>query len=104
LVQLRDAVLTLLLFSGPAFSQVPTWSYNPTSRTTRSFYTYAGSGTTPPCAEGVRRVILTRPVNVTASALRQLRVLAANFLENAGHPSNNRPVMPLNGRTVLHVR
>jgi carbonic anhydrase len=71
---------------------------------TRSYYTYDGSGSTPPCAEGVRRIVLAKPVSVTPAVIRQLRSLAGGFIENGGFQNNNRPVTPLNGRNVLVVR
>jgi carbonic anhydrase len=71
---------------------------------TQAFYAYNGSGSTPPCAEGVRRIVFTQAVNVTPNVIKQLHSLAGGFVENAGYPNNNRPITPANGRSVLIVR
>ena len=56
------------------------------------YYTYPGSLTTPPCSEIVTWLVLKEPV---VASQEQLDALAAIMKEN------NRPVQPLNGRTVL---
>lgn len=65
------------------------------------FYVYAGSLTTPPCTEGVRWFVMTTPVAVTSSFIQQLHAITAQFPGHNGYPNNNRPVRPLNGRTVI---
>ena len=60
----------------------------PAKRTT---YRYDGSLTTPPCSEGVKWIIMTTPVQVSAERI-------ANF--RAVMHSNNRPVQKLYGRSV----
>lgn len=57
-----------------------------------SYYLYEGSLTTPPCTEGVRWVVLERPVAVSSNQIRQ-------FVDLFGPTA--RPVQPLNGREVL---
>jgi carbonic anhydrase len=57
----------------------------------RRYWEFEGSLTTPPCSEGVRWMVLTQPVLVSADAIRNLRRL---------YPANARPVQPLNGRVV----
>lgn len=57
----------------------------------RRYWDFEGSLTTPPCSEGVRWMVLTQPVTVSAEAIRSLRRL---------YPANARPVQPLNGRIV----
>ncbi len=59
---------------------------------TRSYATYSGSLTTPPCTEGVRWIVLTTPSRVTN---RQV----AAFMN--AYNGNARPVQPVNGRLVL---
>jgi carbonic anhydrase len=59
----------------------------------RSYYRFNGSLTTPPCTEGVRWLVMKKPVPVSA---RQI----SEFERVMGYP-NNRPVQPLNSRTVL---
>lgn len=59
----------------------------------RTYFTYDGSLTTPPCTEGVRWLVLTTPVGVSAAAV-------ARFAEL--FPHNARPVQPLTGRTVRY--
>lgn len=59
---------------------------------TRTYATYSGSLTTPPCTEGVRWIVLTTPSRVTN---RQVAAFMNAYTGNA------RPVQPVNGRLVL---
>lgn len=59
----------------------------------RSSYRYEGSLTTPPFTEGVRWIVLERPIRVSE---RQIEAFQEIFEEG-----NSREVQPLNGRTVL---
>lgn len=59
--------------------------------TDRSYLTYDGSLTTPPCTEGVRWIMLTAIQEVSAEQVKA-------YLDIIG-PSN-RPVQPLNDRRV----
>jgi carbonic anhydrase len=56
------------------------------------FDTYVGSLTTPPCSEGVRWLVLTTPVDLSAE---QIERFASIFELDA------RPVQPLNDRDLL---
>lgn len=67
----------------------------------RSYYLYSGSLTTPPCSEGVRWQVLKEPVQVSQFAVDRLHEIIGLFPEYDGFPDNNRPVRPLNGRTVF---
>lgn len=57
----------------------------------RTYYTYPGSLTTPPCSEGVTWFVLTAPVDLSAGQV-------ARFDKIYSH--NARPTQPLNGRVV----
>lgn len=57
----------------------------------RSYYTFNGSLTTPPCSEGVRWLVLKSPVSLSKEQGDAFRKL---------FPMNARPVQPLNGRKV----
>lgn len=61
----------------------------------RRYYQYAGSLTSPPCTEGVLRIVMKTPVSV---GLEQLRLLARVS------PPNARPVQPINGRLVREAQ
>ena len=61
------------------------------------FYAYAGSLTTPPCAEGVNWYVLSQPVQLSQG---QLDTLKSINLENEGFDYNNRVIQSLNGRIV----
>ena len=56
------------------------------------YYTFTGSLTTPPCSENVTWIVLETPVTVTKQQIAKFAAI---------YPNNERPVQPLNGRTVL---
>lgn len=56
------------------------------------YYNYSGSLTTPPCSEGVKWLVLDKPVAVSDSQINRFK----NFFS-----LNARPIQPLNGRTVV---
>ncbi len=64
----------------------------PTSKTS---YRYDGSLTTPPCSEGVKWIVMTDPVQISAQQINAFR----NVMKD-----NNRPVQPLNARKVVTDR
>jgi len=57
----------------------------------RSYFSYVGSLTTPPCSEGVRWQVLEQPVEVSKAQIAVFRKL---------YNMNARPVRPLNDRQV----
>ncbi|WP_144711531.1 carbonic anhydrase [Curtobacterium pusillum] len=59
----------------------------------RSFVTYEGSLTTPPCTEGVRWIVLEEPIELGPDQLAALE---------AAHVENARPTQPTGDRTVRH--
>mmetsp|Transcript_22230 Transcript_22230/g.72045 ORF Transcript_22230/g.72045 Transcript_22230/m.72045 type:complete len:661 (+) Transcript_22230:53-2035(+) len=63
----------------------------------RGFYNYAGSLTTPPCAEQVNWHVFDQTIQVTDS-----QVIAFQKYLNQGKTisTNSRPIQPLNGRVV----
>ncbi|NDG88332.1 MAG: hypothetical protein EBY15_10370 [Gammaproteobacteria bacterium] len=61
----------------------------------RQFFTYAGSLTTPPCAEGVNFYIFTQPITISSDQLAALKKLYDN---------NNRNTQPLNGRVLTSAK
>ena len=61
----------------------------------RSYYTFPGSLTTPPCSEGVTWFVLKTPLTLSKSALAQFTQL---------YPHNVRPAQRLYGRHVLAAR
>ena len=58
----------------------------------RTSYRYDGSLTTPPCTEGVKWIVLTMPIELSAEQI--------NTFTRVMH-DNARPVQPLNGRAVI---
>lgn len=60
----------------------------------RSYYTYSGSLTTPPCSEIVRWVVLDAPITASSDQLDALR---------DRHDGNARPVQPLGDRSLRYV-
>lgn len=60
----------------------------------RSYYSYKGSLTTPPCSEGVSWNVMTQPIQVSEE---QIAAFASLYQVNA------RPIQPANGRIIqLH--
>lgn len=57
----------------------------------KTYYTYSGSLTTPPCSEGVTWLVLTDSVELSADQIEDIHEIMH---------SNNRPTQPLHGRTV----
>ena len=57
----------------------------------QSWYHYPGSFTTPPCTEGVKWFVATKPRTASAGQIERFR-------EAAG--ANNRPTMPFGDRTL----
>jgi carbonic anhydrase len=54
-------------------------------------YRYTGSLTTPPCTEGVQWYVMTTPVQMSADQIATFTKIVEG---------NNRPLQPLNGRTL----
>ncbi len=67
----------------------------------RHYYTYTGSLTTPPCTEGVHWFVMAEPVAISSAALAHFHHIISLFPGYNGFPDNNRPVRPLNDRTVF---
>jgi carbonic anhydrase len=65
---------------------------------------YGGSLTTPPCSEGVRWMVITQPGEVSEESVETHHEIVAELPGYDGYGFNNRPVQPLNGRTVLGAR
>lgn len=59
----------------------------------RDYYRFNGSLTTPPCSEGVRWLVMKHPVSASKEQIEE-------FVHVMHHP-NNRPVQPVNARSVL---
>ncbi len=60
--------------------------------TDRSYYTYMGSLTAPPCSEGVRWIVLRQPVTLSPA---QIELFARIY------PMNARPLQSADGRRIL---
>ena len=57
----------------------------------KTYYTYAGSLTTPPCSEGVRWLLLAAPIELSADQVAAFTTIYA---------ANNRPVQPRHDRAI----
>jgi carbonic anhydrase len=60
--------------------------------TNRASFRYDGSLTTPPCSEGVRWIVMTSPIQLSADQIKAFTAIIHD---------NNRPTQALNGRPVL---
>lgn len=91
------------LFFRATSSSAPMGEINPLDLlpTVRTYYTYSGSLTTPPCSEGVHWYVMTEPVFVSSKAIAIYSRLLSQSPANNYYPANSRPVQPLNGRPVL---
>lgn len=58
----------------------------------RTYYTYQGSLTTPPCTEGITWLVLTTPIEMSAAQI----AIFNNIIGN-----NNRPIQPRNERPLI---
>lgn len=69
-----------------------------------AYYAYPGSLTTPPCSEGVRWFVLREPITVSPEQVQKLADFIRLFPAYEGFDTNNRPVQPLNDRSVQESR
>lgn len=84
----------------------------------KGYFTYEGSLTTPPCTTGVRWVVHSTPVTVSAAQLHAFRASISSIPDNrlkvsrsvpdgvvipwnTGHGVNNRPVQNLKDQKIL---
>ncbi|HEY6394683.1 MAG TPA: carbonic anhydrase family protein [Candidatus Binataceae bacterium] len=63
----------------------------------RTYWTYNGSLTTPPCTEGVRWIVMRNPIEMSPEQIQAL----TDSLDAIWHGPNARPVQHANGRFVL---
>ena len=105
----RLAVVAVLLERGPAHPLVQSvWNNLPLEKgdeiaaratldlntllpTERSYFTYMGSLTTPPCSEGVLWMVMKAPMLISAD---QINIFARLY------PMNARPIQPASGRLI----
>jgi carbonic anhydrase len=61
----------------------------------RSYFSYTGSLTTPPCTEGVRWVVMNEPITISPQQVDMFKAVIGD---------NARPTQPLSGRVVYFSR
>jgi len=66
-----------------------------------TFHAYKGSLTTPPCSENANWYVLEKPLKITKNQMDNFNLRWKDNFNYANGHGNNRPVQPLNGRTVL---
>jgi len=67
---------------------------------TQNFWSYNGSLTTPPCTEGIKWTVLSKPMPVSAAVMKIINDEYKDNTKFAAGKGNNRVIMPMNGRTV----
>ena len=77
--------------SAPAGATIDAHALLPADKT---FFTYPGSLTTPPCTEGITWYVLKTPVEMSPA-----QIGAFTKLEHLAH--TNRPIQSLGGRVVM---
>lgn len=60
----------------------------------KSYFTYLGSLTTPPCTENVTWIIFKNPITMTNEEIDEIKYHLPK--------TNNRPLQPLNGRSIFN--
>lgn len=68
-----------------------------------SFFSYEGSLTTPPCAEGIRWTVLKKAMPIRSDLMALIKSKYSGDMTYASGNGNNRAIQPLNGRTVAFV-
>jgi carbonic anhydrase len=61
----------------------------------KSYYTYSGSLTTPPCSDNVTWIVFKNPIEMTKEEIEEIGKHLPKM--------NNRPIQPLNGRSVFQI-
>jgi len=69
----------------------------------RSFFSYEGSLTTPPCAEGIRWTVLKKAMPIRSDLMALIKSKYSGDMTYASGNGNNRAIQPLNGRTVAFI-
>lgn len=90
---------------GEVDSPTPVNPYDTFLPARRSYYTYPGSFTTPPCTEAVTWIVFDEPVMVSSDDISILRSSFAFYATNglSANGNNNRYPQPdLNSRTVRY--
>ena len=59
----------------------------------RDYYRFNGSLTTPPCTEGVRWLVMKKPITLSAAQIETFKKVM--------HHHNNRPIQATNARVIL---
>jgi len=75
------------------------YSLLPSGRNSGDVYSYSGSLTTPTCNEVVSWYVLAKPIQMSEEQIEAYRALYENESDHSKYDTN-RPVQPLNGRTV----
>ncbi len=91
--QIEKAWLKMPLKSGDKNSLIKGIDPKNLLPTVGNYYRFNGSLTTPPCSEGVRWIVMKKPMTASKKQIK-------SFADVMGHP-NNRPIQPVNARLVL---
>jgi len=69
---------------------------------TQNFWSYNGSLTTPPCTEGIKWTVISKPMPISKDVMKLINDEYKDNAKFAAGKGNNRKVMPYNGRTVTY--
>ncbi len=89
---LQQFIPNLPATANTVYSSASTYNLNNLLPANRGYFHYLGSATEPPCTPNTTWLILEKPVQASTTQINAFRNITG---------ANNRPLMPLNGRSIV---